>query len=263
MILATHGIIQSQVLAGYNPLTTAWIAATGETDATIINALNTLEQGMIDNSLTSKFLAFYPMVGGTATKHKYNFLNTSQYSLVFNGGWTHSSTGAKPNYSNAYADTGIIGTNLNSYDSSVHFYCQSEIDGVAFDFGYVNNNSYWGAIWYAGRMYGEMQRINGHDGLVVPPSKLGHFSWNLENNSSFKIYRNGSYLGGDTNTDIMALTATKIYLGAVYNNGSGLPFAYSDRECSLFTLGSSLTSSEESIFNTLITTFQTSLSRNV
>ncbi len=41
--------------SAYNPLTTAWIAQTGETDPTIISALNTFEGGLITNSLNRSF----------------------------------------------------------------------------------------------------------------------------------------------------------------------------------------------------------------
>ena len=75
---------------GYLPLTTAWIAATGETDTTILNALNTFEAGLNANSLTTKFNAIYPMVGGNDLKHSYNFINTLTFQISFLGGWTHS-----------------------------------------------------------------------------------------------------------------------------------------------------------------------------
>ena len=55
------------------PLTEAWVAETGETDQTIIDALEGLEIGLCQNELTDKIIALYPMVGGTAAKHKYNF----------------------------------------------------------------------------------------------------------------------------------------------------------------------------------------------
>ena len=71
--------IRRQSTPAYNPLTLAWIAATLETDTTILNALNTFEQGLIDNSLTTKFNAIYPFVGGDSTKHRYNFINTANY----------------------------------------------------------------------------------------------------------------------------------------------------------------------------------------
>ncbi len=71
----------------YGTLTTAWIAATGETDTTILSALNTLESDLTTYGLTSKMKALYPMVGGTSTKHSYNFMNTSQYQLRHSLGW--------------------------------------------------------------------------------------------------------------------------------------------------------------------------------
>ena len=46
---------------GYGPLTTAWITATGETDVTILGALNTLESDLSTYGLTSKIKALYPM----------------------------------------------------------------------------------------------------------------------------------------------------------------------------------------------------------
>jgi len=62
----------------YGTLTTAWIAATGETDLTILGALNTLESDLTTYGLTAKMKALYPMVGGTAAKHKYNFMDAMQ-----------------------------------------------------------------------------------------------------------------------------------------------------------------------------------------
>jgi hypothetical protein len=68
---------------GYLPLTTAWIAATSETNTTILNALNTFEAGLIANSLTGKFNALYPFVGGTSGKHSLNFIDTTTFQISF------------------------------------------------------------------------------------------------------------------------------------------------------------------------------------
>jgi hypothetical protein len=98
------GLAAKAAGSAYGTLTTAWIAATGETDLTILGALNTLESDMATYGLTAKMKALYPMVGGTAGKHKFNFMDAQDtdgaFRLVFNGGWTHSSTGALPNGSN-------------------------------------------------------------------------------------------------------------------------------------------------------------------
>jgi len=126
-------LIYIRPTAGYNPLTTAWIAATGETDTTILNALNTFESSMIANGMnTGDLIAYYPMVGGTSTKHSYNFINTALYPLSFVGGWTHASTGALPNGTNGYANTGInANTVFTQNDNHAGFYSRTNVAGAA------------------------------------------------------------------------------------------------------------------------------------
>lgn len=81
-----------------------------------------LVRGLKHAQLWSKMKAIYPFVGGTATTHKFNLKDPRDadvaYRLTFSGGWTHASTGATPNGTNAWADTFLIpSTNLNSLDS--------------------------------------------------------------------------------------------------------------------------------------------------
>ena len=113
----------------YGALTTAWIATTGETDLTILGALNTLESDLTTYGLTAKLTALYPFAGGTSTKHSYNFMNTAQYQITFNGGWTHSSTGSLPNGTNAYANTGILASSFGS-DYMLNFYSRTNTAGL-------------------------------------------------------------------------------------------------------------------------------------
>ena len=79
----------------------AFITATGITDATQITAVNNLVLGLKGNNIWTKMKAIYPMVGGTATTHKFNLKNPldtdAAFRLVFSGGWTHSANGALPN----------------------------------------------------------------------------------------------------------------------------------------------------------------------
>ena len=75
MFVSTHGIVSRPTTSAYGTLTTAWIAATGETDLTILGALNTLETDLNTYGLTGKTRALYPIVGGTSTKHSYNFMD--------------------------------------------------------------------------------------------------------------------------------------------------------------------------------------------
>ena len=78
----------------YTARTSAFAAATGITDTTILNALNTFDTGLISNGLDTKMKALYPFVGGTANTHKFNFMDArdtdAAFRLQFNGGYIHS-----------------------------------------------------------------------------------------------------------------------------------------------------------------------------
>jgi hypothetical protein len=112
------GISFSKVSGDSNtPRVAAFLTATGITDSTIINALNTMDAALVTAGLLPSgtgaglIKALYPNVGGTATTHKFNFVNPADtdaaFRVVFNGGWTHNSSGATSNGTNAYADTFI------------------------------------------------------------------------------------------------------------------------------------------------------------
>jgi hypothetical protein len=262
---------------GYLPLTTAWIAATGETDTTILNALNTFEAGLIANSLTTKFNAIYPMVGGTSAKHARNFINTSLYSLTFNGGWTHSATGALPNGTNANADTGInANTVLTVNNNHLSFYSRSNTAvGVAPNFK-VSIGAY--NVATNTRAFLLYLKVNGTGNAIY--SNASSFSnqfpsgastdsrgWFIGNKTSnaiggLTISRNGTSLGANTVAPtVTAYPSANIFISG--NSTVGLAVQYDDKECAMATIGTSLSSGEISTLYTLIQAFQTSLSRQV
>jgi hypothetical protein len=246
---------------GYLPLTKAWIAATGETDTTILNALNTFEAGLIANSLTGKFNALYPFVGGTSTKHSYNFINTSLYNLSFNGGWTHSANGALPNGTNGYANTGIIPNSLLSLNSAhLSYYSRNN----------TNAGSDIGCLQTVPTRICRMEvrdvglfRIGVNDASVITSanaSSLGYYLGTRTASTARAIYKNGAL----ANSDIVVSTTLptiEIFLGA--GNVNGVANGYTNRQCALASIGSGLTSGEISTLYTLIQAFQTSLSRAV
>ena len=111
----------------YDPDAQAFFTASGLTGATELNAVNQLVVDLKAANIWTKMKAIYPMVGGTAALHKWNLKDPQDldaaFRLVFNGGWTHSATGALPNGTNGYADTffnaltdmSIINVSLGSY----------------------------------------------------------------------------------------------------------------------------------------------------
>jgi len=226
---------------GYLPLTKAWIAATGETDTTILNALNTFEAGLIANSLTGKFNALYPFVGGTSTKHSYNFMNTSLYNLSFNGGWTHSANGALPNGTNGFGNTNFSFNGTTALSSHISTYIRTNSTTFACEFGSGNSS---GAeecfIVRSGSTYLNNQ-CDAQTGRLNPSvaDARGLILNSRTANNSWKTYRNGSSLATGTNTN--SYTGGSSYILNLFRRGGvGTNDLYSAKE--LIKQGKRLTS---------------------
>jgi hypothetical protein len=252
---------------GYLPLTTAWIAATSETDTTILNALNTFESGLIANSLTGKFNAIYPMVGGTAAKHSRNFINTSTFQLSFLGGWTHSKNGALPSGTNGYADTFLTpSTTLTTFNAHLSFYSRTSATNASRVSIGSTNGSYTTSHqlilkWTDGNAYGSIN--NFIFASTANTTSTGWYMTSRTANNSIKLYKNNSLIATNTTTISSAIPNTnKIFIGA-RNEGSGTPNQYDNKECAFASIGSGLSDAEAATLYTLIQNFQTSLSRNV
>jgi len=101
---------------GPDPDAQAFITAAGITNPTQQSAINDLVVGLKADGLWTSMTAIYPLVGGTASSHKYNLKDPRDldvaYRLTFYGGWTHSSNGITGNFFNTYADTYIVNYNL-------------------------------------------------------------------------------------------------------------------------------------------------------
>ena len=87
----------------------AFITAAAITDSTQQNAINTLVLALKGYSIWTKMKAIYPIVGGTASQHKYNLKDPRDldvaFRLAFATGWTHSVNGIKGNGTTAFADS--------------------------------------------------------------------------------------------------------------------------------------------------------------
>ena len=250
---------------GNGVLTTAWITATSETDTTIISALNTLETDLTTYGLTAKIKALYPMVGGTAAKHKFNFMDArdldAAYRLTFNGGWTHASTGALPNGTNAYANT--FGTQASFMAvGSGHMSYYSRTTGSSGQNQYEMGN-------YAGAGYTTLavrnnDRLQGHINAASLPFTTantdgkGFYVASRISATNLIQQKNSTQY---TTTAVEAYSAGNIVIGAVGTMGT--PQAWSTKECAFASIGLALSSTELTNFNSAMATFQTTLARQV
>ena len=127
----------------------AFLTATGITDATITSAICGLVTSMKADGTWAKMSAIYPMVGGTATTHKFNLKNPADtnaaFRLNFVGGITHSSNGVAFGGVNGYADTFMAASGtLTANNNSLSYYSRTIVastSATAIDMGAVPNQA--------------------------------------------------------------------------------------------------------------------------
>ena len=249
------------VAPSYTARTSAFATATGITDTAILGALNTFDLGLISNSLDTKMKAVYPFVGGSATTHKFNFMDSRDldvaYRLSFSGGFTNSSTGILPNGINAFANTFLspfTNLSLNSHSFGVYSRTNNtsvKVYGTFDSANFLQNN-------FNGNFISGSSASNIVTYTASPSQKLLMAS--RTSATAFNAYRDGVNIGSNTNT-VTGQSILPFYFFARNSNGTADLFT-SNELCFAF-IGDGLNSTEVTSFNTLVNNLQTSLSRNV
>lgn len=248
----------------------AFITAAGLTDGTQMDAVNDLVLGLKQDGLWFETaLAIYPMVGGTADSHKYNLLNPANtnaaFRLTFNGGWTHSATGAKPNGTNAWAETYIVpnATSFLSTGGFIGYYSRTQSNGnqtVEMGLADGNKSVFMAIRWTTGQ---EMFRAmsGSQSGPTANATTTGWWGVYRNNTTTVETRRNTTIFATDTQA-FGGLSTQSIILGAY--RLSGTPNYFSDRECAFAVIGNiTLTSTDKTKLYNRIQTFQTTLGRQV
>jgi len=255
----------------FDPDAGAFINATGIGGIEAI-AINNLVNQLKANGLWTPMLAIYPMVGGTAQSCKFNLVNpqdtNAAYRLNFNGTWTFSAQGAKPNgAAGTYADTNFSPvTKLTATNGHLSYYSftnsaangQVEIgstDGAATNesliAGNFNGNFY---VFWAGN--------GGAGGGIGASDSSGFFINNKAygSTSNDEGWRNGSLLI-NTGTSNQTTPTSNLYLGAENNSGA-TNYRNSDRGCCFSSFGYSIPSGQQANFTIIVNNFNKTLGRN-
>jgi hypothetical protein len=256
-------------IAALDPDAQAFITAAAITDPTQQAAINTLVVDLKGYSIWTKMKALYPFVGGTASQHKFNLKNpldtNAAFRLVFNGGWTHSSTGALPNGTNAYANTFLIPSTSLTVDShSLSYYSRSNIlESNKQPIG--ASNSGYDPMMSLG-VYNQTYYYAPNFGASAPTytetTGLGLFTGTRTAINNAKIYRNGVIRNANTTNRITA--TLPIYAFAIgCLSISGTFEGYTAKQCAFASIGDGLTDTEAANFYTAVQAFQTTLGRQV
>ena len=240
--------------------TDSFLTASAISDATIRGGLNTFDIGLISNSLDTKMRALYPFVGGTASTHKFNFMDArdldAAYRLTFSGGWVHSSNGILPNGSNTFADTFLASNVMGQNDFHNVLYSRTNIVEGGCDLG-VWNGSY-GVSNYLSLT---TQYIT-HSNSTSPvgdsiTNSLGFFAQSrLSSTNIFKRFNSTTL----TKTLTSTTPRSSNYIIGRTGNFNG---EYSSKQLAFISIGDGLSSAELTTLDTLTQQLQTTLGRQV
>jgi len=250
----------------------AFITAAGITDNTQKTAINTLVLDMKGFGIWTKMKAIYPFVGGTASTHKWNLKNpldtNAAFRLVFSGGWTHSTTGALPNGTNAYANTFLATSAIGLNSGHISFYSRSNLSPAAsIEIGALKlgPDSYSDVIINY-TLVGMLGRFNatGYVSALNSDSR-GFYITNRTAINVIKFHKNSTIA---INSTILPQNTSNvsIFIGAANNHGVGtidVADYYSAKECAFASIGDGLTDTEAANFYTAVQAFNTTLSRNI
>lgn len=246
----------------------AFITAASITDATQKSAINTLVTSLKNNNIWSKMLGIYPFVGGTASQHRFNLKDPraldAAFRLQFWNGWTHSSTGAKPNGTDGYADTWFNpSTSLTSILSChASFYSRTQIRG-GIDIGLSISGAEISvaADCNISGIYGLSNIGSQYAGNLSSNTSTGFFLGNRQTATNNKILQNNTTLASNTTSSSSTKPNGKVYLGG-QNANSTLLFPAA-REMGFASIGNGLTDTEAGNLYSAVVAFNTTLGRNI
>lgn len=241
----------------------AVVSAGGTLDCNISGATIDLISGLKTAGLWTKLNVFYPILGGTSASTAINAKNPGSQDITWNGGITFSSTGVQSNGVNGYGSTGWNdATNNPGFYLGLGVYSRTDQNetNTHFDMGGQDGNYRSQMnIRSSSNMIGTIQDdfIGTTYGYSNNPSNGFNLLQRIDD-ASVRGYRNGSSIGTET---IVKAGKANAAIYVMCKNISGTPQARSTREYNIFTITADLTNGEVSTLNTLITNFNTALSR--
>ena len=251
-----------------DPDAAAFISAVSITNPTQISAIDQLVIGLKNANLWTKFKAIYPFVGGNASAHKFNLKDPRDldvaYRLVFNGGWTHSATGALPNGTTAYADTKLNqNTSMVLGNEHISFYSRTNTVGLYADMG-VWDSVTGGSQILSRVVYSASDSFLGYvtdanTSYILNNDSRGFFMANRPSTTQLKLHKNSSINTFANN--VSSKVNGNFWIGARSINTPA--YLFTTRECAFASIGDGLSDAEATAFYNAVQTYQTTLSRNV
>jgi hypothetical protein len=260
MILASHGIIASQILstdpdwlAYYNRV----IAAGGSLSTTEQDATKTLVADLKAYGIWSAMKAIYPMVGASAAACAQN-LKSSSFTGTFSSGWTFASTGVTGNGTSAYIDTNFNpNTNLGLNSTAFSYYI-SQTEGKI-PFLLSNSGAFLGSWIVNINLNYEIAVNDGFQSGISRAATAGFFQMSrTASNNVFFRHNTTLYTKSGVSVAVPNINAE---IGCWNSNGSRSLFF--GKEFRYFDFSDGLSSTELLNKYNAVQAFQTTLGRQV
>ena len=253
--------------AAYDADAQAFITATG-ISGTNANSINTLVIDLKAANIWTKMKALYPIVGGTATAHKFNLKDPrdldAAFRLVFFGGVSHSSNGIAGNALNGYANTFLNPLlTFPSGFSSFGIYNKVEITnpgGVYIGTSATSNIIRISAVASSIR---NSNRGGGGSSQTIQPiiNELGFYANSRTSNTLLtSIDNTGAF---QTAIGNITIAYTNFNIPLLANNQNDTIAGYSNAQLAFAYISDALSSGELTILKAINETYQTTLNRNV
>jgi len=244
----------------------AFILAAGITDPTQQSAITTLVSQLKTYGIWGKMKAIYPFVGGSASSHKFNLKDPrdldAAFRLTFFGGWTHSSTGAKPNGTTGYANTLFqpsISSTLNSH--GIGYYATENTTNLGDPIQMGANNSGTQSLILASKNTTMFGAADGTNISGAISGGAGLFSVHRTSSTVTTIYKNAALINSGNSGG--SLPIAMIYIGNISVNYIPYSSGYVNSEFRLSYISDGLTDAEAANFYTAVQAYQTTLGRAV
>ena len=268
MTISATGTVVSSV----DPDAQAFFTATGITDTTQKNAINTLVTSLKSAGIWTKMTAVYPFVGGTAARHAVNLKTPGTFNITWSGSVTHNANGVTVDGTTGYGNTGVIpASHLSEGSAHMGVYTRNITNRDQIEIGSLSQTVSPYVSFYLITNFVASPNVRGDcwnalDQTVSSASSLNRlFVISRTSVNSLKLYNNNTLLNTNTTSvsgsGAFALNTRSIFICARNTNGSATQF--SNTNIAFASIGQGLTDSEVTAFTNAVNTFQTALSRNV
>jgi hypothetical protein len=213
--------------------------------------------------------AIWPFYGNVLNSQKYNFLNTTKFTLVDHGGGTYSSSGYAANGTTQYLDTGFnpsLNQTTTTWQAGPFLNEQTDRGAsngqISLGMNSGGNSTWLGPSYSARTFLGSLSGTYGGSTFSVSTT-VG--LWNLQYTASGyppQVYYNGSLQSGYGGGWVYGGVGinNNVFIGAF--NNAGVPVAYSPLHTDFAAYSNSIfTSLQELEFYNIITAYNTAQGR--